>query len=226
MRLPLQLLAFPLAALALAALAQPFRPAERRLPWRAPGTEAPKPTPNPSPTPAPGPVAPAPGPVPAPRSETAAKAPSRPAPESAPQPVPYPAEAERMALLGRFPPLAEGSWAEVDGEAALWLHAHGAVFLDARRSAAFRAGHVKGARSLPAWEDGLAQRVQLLAMLAPDPKLPFVVYCSGGECRDSHLVAEALRAEGFVNLRIYREGWPDWVARGGAVDGAADGGRP
>lgn len=213
----LQLAAFPLAALGLALLAQPFRPSERGLPFlrKAPPPQAPV---LPPPTP---PVAAQPAGVPAPAASATAAASPRPAPKvertQGPEAVPYPGEADREALMARFPPLSDRSWAEVDGESARWLHTHGAVFLDARRSTQFREGHVAGARSLPAWEAGLAERVQLLAMLAPDPRLPFVIYCSGGECQDSHVVAEALRGQGFVNLRIYRDGFPDWVAQGGPV---------
>lgn len=218
LRAALAFLAFPAMALLLAALVHPFRPAERRLSWRE------KPLP-PLSLPSPPPATPAPSSVLPPAPEKAslvAAAPTKaPAPAKPPaadpdlQAIPYPAETEREALLGRFPPLQGQVWAEVDGEAALWLQAHGALFLDARRSEAFHTGHILGARSLPAWEANLSERIQRLAMLAPDPRLPVVIYCSGGDCQDSHLVAEALRPAGFVNLRIYREGYPDWVNRGG-----------
>lgn len=217
LRAGLGFLAFPGVALILAALVHPLRPAERRLAWR----ERLLP---PSPTVVLSPQSPEPAqqlqPVPEPALPAAKKAPVLVQPSVGDpelQAIPYPAEASREALLGRFPPLQGQAWTEVDGEAALWLHAQGALFLDARRSEAFRAGHIPGARSLPAWEANLAERIQRLAMLAPDPRLPVVIYCSGGDCQDSHLVAEALRPAGFVNLRIYREGYPEWVTRGGKV---------
>jgi len=218
LRAILGFLAFPAAALLLAALVHPLRPTERSLAWQ----ERPLP---PLSVAVPPPEAPAPPSVVPPAPEKASPVtagtiqPQAPAKPSASDPdlqaIPYPAEADRDALLGRFPPLQGQVWAEVEGEAALWLQAHGALFIDARRTEVFRAGHIPGARNLPAWEANLSEKIQRLAMLAPDPRLPVVIYCSGGDCQDSHLVAEALRPAGFVNLRVYREGYPDWVARGG-----------
>ncbi len=119
--------------------------------------------------------------------------------------------------ISRFPPPSDAPQAELPSEDALWLHAHGALFLDARRSAAYAQGHIPGARCLPAWEDGLAEKVEQLALFTPDLKAPVVVYCSGGDCQDSHLLAQKLWLAGFRNLRIYTDGYPDWEAKGRPV---------
>ena len=43
---------------------------------------------------------------------------------------------------------------------------------------------------------------------------PVVIYCSGGECEDSHMLAEKLYKVGFDNVLVYKDGYPDWVKRG------------
>lgn len=115
--------------------------------------------------------------------------------------------------MARFPALVQEAQGAITGEEAAWLHAHGAVFLDARRTAMYQQGHIPGAKSFSAWEDGLAEKVDQLSLFTADLKLPIVIYCSGGDCHDSHLVAQKLWLAGFRNLRIYTDGYPDWEAR-------------
>ena len=119
----------------------------------------------------------------------------------------------QQELSARFPPLTGVPQADLPSADALWLHSHGALFLDARRSAAYAQSHIAGAHCLPAWEDGLAEKVEQLALFTPDLKAPVVVYCSGGDCQDSHLVAQKLWLAGFRNLRIYTDGYPDWQVK-------------
>jgi len=120
-------------------------------------------------------------------------------------------------LLARFPVHGQ-PFVEISGEAAAWLHARGALFLDARRSKDFAQGHVNGARSFPIWEAEIVRvRVEGLVAEGRDLTLPVVLYCSGGDCEDSHMLAQALFGAGFENLLVYRDGFPDWVKRGGAV---------
>lgn len=106
---------------------------------------------------------------------------------------------------------------EVGSSDAKWLHERGALFLDARRSEAFEQGHIADARSIPFWEEDLAEKVAQVFASCSDPALPVVVYCSGGDCRDSHLLAEKLWLAGFRTLLTYQSGFPDWKARGWPV---------
>jgi len=160
-----------------------------------------------APLPAPAaPRNPAPG-----ATDGASSAPSlRPA-----QPKPVPASS--ADLLARFPVHGQ-PFVEITGEAAAWLHVRGVLFLDARRSKEFAQGHVSGARSFPVWEaEVVTERVEGLVAEGRDLGLPVVLYCSGGDCEDSHLLAQTLFGAGFGNLLVYRDGFPDWVKRGGAV---------
>lgn len=168
----------------------------------APGTAEPAPT-------APAASAPAaPAPTPAPRAASVAPA------RSSPAASPADAAAE---VLRRFPRHGQ-PFVEISGDAAAWLHARGVVFLDARRSKDYAQGHVAGARSFPVWEaDVVRERVESFVGEGRDGAYPVVLYCSGGDCEDSHMLAQMLYGAGFENLLVYRDGFPDWVRRGGPV---------
>lgn len=197
--------------------------------------ESPAPGPfEPAPAaPAGSPVAAAVSPVPEDPAAPAAKAPAgkdpagkpaapaagpAPAPLAAPATAPAsPAPAPASELLARFPPHGQ-PYVEITGESAAWLHARGVLFLDARRTKEYAAGHVAGARSFPVWEsETVKERVEAFVAEGRDTSLPVVLYCSGGDCEDSHMLAQTLFGAGFENLLVYRDGFPDWVRRGGAV---------
>ena len=104
---------------------------------------------------------------------------------------------------------------EVSSLEAFAAYQSGWPFLDARRSAEFAEGHVRGAFCVPVWEADLDDRlIDFKAAHHPGPGDPIVIYCSGGDCHDSHLLAEKLLAHGYYHLLIYRDGYPDWVAQG------------
>lgn len=117
-------------------------------------------------------------------------------------------------LLGRFPPHNK-PWVEISGDDVAWLAAHGALVLDARRTKVYEEGHIAGARNIPVWESDVDAKVTALVNEGRDGAIPVVLYCSGGDCEDSHMLAEKLFGAGFNNLLVYRDGWPDWQKRGG-----------
>jgi rhodanese-related sulfurtransferase len=117
-------------------------------------------------------------------------------------------------LLKRFPPHNK-PYVEISGDDAAWLVAHGALVLDARRTKDYVAGHIAGARAFPVWESDIDGRVTALVGEGRDGAVPIVLYCSGGDCEDSHMLAQKLFGAGYNNLLVYRDGWPDWVKRGG-----------
>ncbi len=87
----------------------------------------------------------------------------------------------------------------------------GAVFIDARKEAEFREGHVPGALSAPAARAEKAMP-QALQALARDRAL--VIYCEGGDCQSSLLLAKRLSQDGFKDIRVYTGGWAGWTAAG------------
>jgi len=124
--------------------------------------------------------------------------------------------APKSELLSRFPQHPDRPFADVSGADALWAHGRGVPFLDARRTKVYEEGHVAGARSFSVWESDIDQKV--FAFQDEVGKgLPVVLYCSGGECEDSHMLADKLFGAGFANVLVYKDGWPDWVKRGGPV---------
>jgi len=118
--------------------------------------------------------------------------------------------------------VAPAAWREISGEEADRLQSSGVLFLDARRSSEYRDGHVPGARSVPVWETGLDEKVRALFAERPDQSAPIVVYCTGGECEDSHELAQKLYLAGFDGVRVYRDGFPDWARRGRPVTRGAN----
>jgi rhodanese-related sulfurtransferase len=117
-------------------------------------------------------------------------------------------------LTRSFPPHPDKPAVDVAPEDVQRLYRRKALFLDARRSSVYAEGHITGARSFPVWEADIGNRVKELYEESLDQKQPVVIYCSGGNCEDSHMLAEKLYMVGFDNVLIYREGFPDWQKRG------------
>ena len=138
-------------------------------------------------------------------------------------PPPTPTEGAAVtpasALGGRdFPPHPSKAWVEVSGDDVAALHARGDIlFIDARRTSVYRTGHIAGSRSMAIWESDVDDKVKALFAEGRDQSAPVVVYCSGGECEDSHMLSEKLYKVGFDNVLVYKDGFPDWEKRGLAV---------
>ncbi len=129
------------------------------------------------------------------------------APAGAPAPAPN-------GSAPSFAPHPDRPWVEISGDQAADLFRKGVPFFDARRTSDYRAGHVAGARSFPVWEEGIDDRVKQYFSEGPDQSAPIVVYCSGGACEDSHMLAQKFYLAGFDNALVYRDGFPDWAQRG------------
>jgi len=84
-----------------------------------------------------------------------------------------------------------------------------ALILDARPEIFYRLGHVPSALSLPR-DDFEKQYQALQSTLQSHRDKPLVVYCSGSDCHDSQMVADALQKLGYVHVRLFRGGWSDW----------------
>jgi len=83
-----------------------------------------------------------------------------------------------------------------------------AVFIDARDSAEYREGHIKGAINIP--YDKFDQYYPVYEkLLTKDKKI--ITYCHGTGCGLSVDVARALMKLGYTNVYVMTEGWPGWV---------------
>lgn len=206
MKLWRELLLLPVAALACALVSNAMARPERRLAWRG----RPLPTPNVSPIPERQPKEVLP-PPPSPPPQPAAAAPTKTALATAvvQKAMPTPIAETKVSTTGAASPFAE-----IDSEAAWKAHQAGARFLDARRTADYRSGHIAGAWCAPVWESDLdAHLTAFEAGSGASYTDLLVLYCGGGDCQDSHLLAGRLLALGYRNLRIYRDGYPDWTAK-------------
>jgi rhodanese-related sulfurtransferase len=175
---------------------------------------------------------PPPAPVPASGEQRAA---------SGPQPASLPASSEQRAASGtppqqtptprqpaivksqppkEFKPHPDKPYIEIHGDDVPALHASGVLFLDARRTSVYEQGHIAGARPFSVWESDIDDKVNKLYAERSDPRdqeKPIVIYCSGGDCEDSHMLAQKLWGIQFNNVYVYKDGFPDWEKRGGAI---------
>lgn len=117
------------------------------------------------------------------------------APPNASPAAPGPVE---LIDLDRFHALAESSAATV---------------LDARPEWFYRVGHVPGAHHLGR-ETFEADYAALRPALESHRQETVAVYCAGGTCEDSRLVASALQKLGYPHVVIYEGGWEEWQAAG------------
>jgi rhodanese-related sulfurtransferase len=90
------------------------------------------------------------------------------------------------------------------------------LILDARAAAFYDAGHVPGALNLSR-QDFARNYIRLRSTLAKSKDAPIVVYCSGGDCHDSRMVASALVTLGYSQVKIFPGGWLAWSAAGEPV---------
>jgi rhodanese-related sulfurtransferase len=117
-----------------------------------------------------------------------------------------------------YPPHPDRPWAHITGQEAVALYERHIPFLDARRTAVYAEGHVAGARSFPVWETRVQEEIKKLVDEGYEQNAPLVIYCSGGDCEDSHMLAEKLYMFGFNNCLVYQDGFPDWEKRGQPID--------
>ena len=189
-------------------------------PKMAPAVAAPVPAPM---TPAPAPVttttmAPAPAPV-VPTTTTqapkpAVKPPTQTANSQPPTAKPSPSP-DKFATPHPDKPYIEIAYDDVKA-----LHDKDVLFLDARRTSVYEQGHIAGARPFSVWESDIDEKVNKFFDERSTPEaqaLPIVVYCSGGDCEDSHMLAQKLWGIQFNNVYVYKDGFPDWQKKGGAI---------
>ncbi len=85
------------------------------------------------------------------------------------------------------------------------------LILDARPSLIYAQGHVPGALNLSR-NDFARDYRRLAPTLKPALDKPLIVYCAGGDCHDSRLVANALLTLGYSYVSIFTGGWDAWSA--------------
>lgn len=86
----------------------------------------------------------------------------------------------------------------------------GAVFVDARYSADYEAGAIKGAVNIPVGlsRDGCIER---LGQIPEDTRI--IVYCQSSSCPFANIVAKKLISCGYRNISVFKGGWMRWISR-------------
>lgn len=96
----------------------------------------------------------------------------------------------------------------------LWAAGEVVIF-DARGAGPYGEGHVPRARNLPEAES--RQKFPANVLELPLEKV-IVVYCEGGDCQSSLLLAKRLHDEGFQDIRVMTGGWEEWIKAGLPVE--------
>ena len=91
----------------------------------------------------------------------------------------------------------------------------GMMLIDSRPTARkYDPGHIPGATNIP---DSSFEK--MTDKLPADKNALLLFYCEGVECMLSHQSAFKAEKLGYTNIKVYPEGYPDWIAKGhvGAV---------
>lgn len=148
----------------------------------------------------------------APAARGTVPAPSTPPPTKKSAPQSTPASPVALPVIPDAPRPLKIELADVKK----FVDARAAVIIDARESAEFAAGRLPGAINISI--DDSAREPERLEQL--DPKgMPIIVYCGGGECEASRMLAESLmRDYGKKRVLVYEGGFPEWASAGYRVD--------
>lgn len=125
-------------------------------------------------------------------------------------------QAERKKLLHSLAPAKDSSllYLEISGDAAFRLHEAGALFIDARHQESYLKNHITKAINIPAWGGETDEGIRALQENGAAFDDVIVVYCSGSDCSDSLALSEKLAMQGYLNLYIYKMGFPEWQENG------------
>jgi rhodanese-related sulfurtransferase len=89
------------------------------------------------------------------------------------------------------------------------------LFIDARTREDYDDGHIPGAVSLPVGQ--FDEHID--AFLGQhDIERSIVTYCSGRTCEDSHNLAQLLIDFGYIDVKVFIDGFPGWEAEGYPVE--------
>lgn len=126
-----------------------------------------------------------------------------------------------VSTLGYFTPRQLPGATVVDAAEAARLLKEGAVYIDTRTEAEFKAGHPAGARWLPYVEKSAkeadydaAKDDFDLTRLPADRQAALVLACNGAECWKSYKASRAALKAGYRKVYWFRGGLPAWRAAG------------
>jgi rhodanese-related sulfurtransferase len=129
---------------------------------------------------------------------------------------------DRLPVVMPFPPTYQCPSSEEPGlpmdlQTALGLYGKpGTVFVDARKSRAFREGHIEGARHIPySFVEPLSK--ETLESLRGFQSV--IVYCNRQDAEAGKLLAGELAQAGIKGAAYLEKGFAGWVKAGGRFTG-------
>lgn len=90
------------------------------------------------------------------------------------------------------------------------------VIIDARTSAEFKKNHIPGAINMDPYGNEDEFMNKLFEEVPRDKR--YIIYCHGGKCDLSHMVADKMKQFGFQNIFIFTGGWEIWTKNKGIKD--------
>lgn len=97
------------------------------------------------------------------------------------------------------------------------LLSEGAQLVDARNIDVYKAGHLKGAISLPLGD--VSSMLDSFSQQVPKDRV-LILYCNGFGCPDSFDLGVILLEAGYQQVRVYEAGFPEWRDEGRPLEGA------
>jgi ABC-type phosphate/phosphonate transport system substrate-binding protein/rhodanese-related sulfurtransferase len=134
-------------------------------------------------------------------------------------------EYDYVSTLGYFTPRVLAGVKIVSAEEVMELMKKGASLYDTRSEEEYRDKHIKGAKWLP-YNEKSAKEVDFdfakdafdVVRASNNKDAPVIFACNGAECWKSYKSCIAAVKAGYKQVYWFRGGFPEWVARGYAVD--------
>jgi ABC-type phosphate/phosphonate transport system substrate-binding protein/rhodanese-related sulfurtransferase len=134
-------------------------------------------------------------------------------------------EYDYVSTLGYFTPRVLAGVTIVSADEVAALMKKGAVLYDTRSEEEYRDKHIKGAKWLP-YKEKSAKEVDFdagvdafeAARVGASKDAPVIFACNGAECWKSYKSCIVAVKAGYKQVYWFRGGFPEWVARGYAID--------
>jgi rhodanese-related sulfurtransferase len=134
-------------------------------------------------------------------------------------------EYDYVSTLGYFTPRVLAGVTIVSADEVAALMKKGAVLYDTRSEEEYRDKHIQGAKWLP-YKEKSAKEVDFdagvdafeAARVGASKDAPVIFACNGAECWKSYKSCIVAVKAGYKQVYWFRGGFPEWVARGYAID--------
>jgi len=111
-----------------------------------------------------------------------------------------------LPLLHKPIKLEARSYLSVEQSKELFVK-HEAVFIDARKSDEYEAGHIKDAVNIPA-QLSRSEKLEKLSNISKDRNI--IVYCGNPLCNSAERLAGEMKFMGYKHVAIFIDGWESW----------------